>query len=63
MLDLQDEFTSNSGLDGEEKNQLKKAASEAAEKLERLNKIRRERDDVLKDLKEKVRLLTSYRHV
>jgi len=41
-------------LDEVEKENLRKAVSEANEKLDRLNKIMRERDEVLKDLKEKV---------
>ncbi|WWD19275.1 hypothetical protein CI109_103733 [Kwoniella shandongensis] len=54
LLDLQDDVAPKNGLDNKEKEELKKAITEATEKLERLGKIRRERDDVLKDLKEKV---------
>jgi hypothetical protein len=57
LLDLQDDMPSSSakaGLDDVEKENLRLAASEATEKLDRLGKIRRERDEVLKDLKEKV---------
>ncbi|WWC63541.1 uncharacterized protein I303_106144 [Kwoniella dejecticola CBS 10117] len=54
LLDLQEEVGSTSGLADAEKEELKKAISEASERLDRLGKIRRERDEVLKDLKEKV---------
>ncbi len=47
------------GLDPQEKEELSKAISEAQEKLDRLSKIRRERDEVLKDLKEKVCIRSS----
>ncbi|WVQ79690.1 hypothetical protein IAT38_001790 [Cryptococcus sp. DSM 104549] len=54
LLDLQDDVGGKKGLDEGEKEGLKKAAGECKEKLDRLGKIRRERDEVLKDLKEKV---------
>ncbi|EIW68406.1 hypothetical protein TREMEDRAFT_20787, partial [Tremella mesenterica DSM 1558] len=54
LLDLRDEEPISHGLVGEEKEELKKAIGEATEKLDRLGKIRRERDEVLKDLKDKV---------
>jgi hypothetical protein len=41
-------------LDDGEKENLKQAVADATEKLDRLGKVRRERDEVLKDLKEKV---------
>lgn len=58
LLDLEDDYDATpkkSGLDEAEKENLRKAAGDANEKLDRLGKIRRERDEVLKDLKEKVR--------
>ncbi|ORX38284.1 BRO1-like domain-domain-containing protein [Kockovaella imperatae] len=55
LLDLQDEeIPSKSGLSEAEKDELKVMASQAQEKLDRLGKIRKERDDVLRDLKEKI---------
>ncbi|WVW85372.1 hypothetical protein I302_107410 [Kwoniella bestiolae CBS 10118] len=54
LLDLQEEVGSKSGLGDNEKEELKKAVADAGERLDRLSKIRRERDDVLKDLKEKI---------
>lgn len=58
LLDLEDDYGSSSqpksGLDEGEKDNLRQAVSDATEKLDRLGKIRRERDEVLKDLKEKV---------
>ncbi|WWD02141.1 hypothetical protein V865_000179 [Kwoniella europaea PYCC6329] len=54
LLDLQEDVGSKKGLDAKEKEELKKAVADAGERLDRLNKIRRERDDVLKDLKEKI---------
>jgi hypothetical protein len=58
LLDLEDDYGApapkKGGLDEAEKENLRKAVSEANEKLDRLNKITRERDEVLKDLKEKV---------
>jgi hypothetical protein len=58
LLDLEDDYGApapkKGGLDEVEKENLRKAVSEANEKLDRLNKIMRERDEVLKDLKEKV---------
>lgn len=60
LLDLEDDYGSTqtkSGLDDGEKENLRQAVADATEKLDRLGKIRRERDEVLKDLKEKV----SYR--
>ena len=58
LLDLEDDYGApapkKDGLDEVEKENLRKAVSEANEKLDRLNKIMRERDEVLKDLKEKV---------
>lgn len=57
LLDLEDDYGSTktkSGLDDGEKDNLRQAVADATEKLDRLGKIRRERDEVLKDLKEKV---------
>lgn len=57
LLDLEDDYGSSqqkSGLDEAEQESLRKAVTEATEKLDRLGKVRRERDEVLKDLKEKV---------
>jgi hypothetical protein len=55
LLDLDEEVGgSKSGLDEKEKEELEKAIAEAQERIDRLGKIRRERDEVLKDLKEKV---------
>lgn len=63
LLDLDDEEPAKepiggNGLDNEEKEQIKKALQEARDKLDRLGRVRGERDEVLKDLKEKVRLTT-----
>ncbi|KAK8854590.1 hypothetical protein IAR55_003329 [Kwoniella newhampshirensis] len=55
LLDLQeDEGPNKRGPDDKEKEELKKAIDGATEKIDRLGKIRRERDEVLKDLKEKI---------
>ncbi|WWC71341.1 uncharacterized protein I206_105295 [Kwoniella pini CBS 10737] len=54
LLDLQEDVVLKSGLAEAEKEELQKAISEASERLDRLGKISRERDEVLKDLKEKV---------
>jgi hypothetical protein len=54
LLDLQDEEGPKTGLGEAEKEDLSKAVGDAQERLDRLGKIRRERDDVLRDLKEKV---------
>ena len=54
LLDLQEEEAPKAGLKDTEKEELRAAITEATEKLDRLSKVRRERDDVLKDLKEKV---------
>ena len=55
LLDLQDEETpAKSGLSDAEKDELRTMASQAKEKMDRLGKIRKERDDVLRDLKEKI---------
>lgn len=55
LLDLDDDVgATKNGLDVREKEELEKAIGEAQEKLDRLGKIRRERDEVLKDLKDKV---------
>ncbi len=54
LLDLQDEERPNAGLSENEKEELGRAVGDAQERLDRLGKIRRERDEVLKDLKEKV---------
>ncbi|ODO11054.1 hypothetical protein I350_01656 [Cryptococcus amylolentus CBS 6273] len=54
LLDLQDEDEGQGGLSAEEKESLQRAIKEGTEKLERLGKIRKERDEVLKDLKEKI---------
>lgn len=59
LLDLQDEEQVTQRLDAGEQEELRKGAKDAQERLDRLHKIRRERDDVLKDLKEKVSLLNS----
>lgn len=63
LLDLEDDYgsgQSKSGLDEVEKENLRKAVAEATEKLDRLGKVRRERDEVLKDLKEKVSLRLAH---
>lgn len=58
LLDLDDDVAaSKSGLDAREKEELEKAIGDAQERLDRLGKIRRERDEVLKDLKDKVSFL------
>ncbi|WRT68646.1 uncharacterized protein IL334_005625 [Kwoniella shivajii] len=54
LLDLQEDEGTKKGLGDQEKEELKKAAADAGERLDRLGKIRRERDEVLKDLKEKI---------
>jgi hypothetical protein len=54
LLDLQDEETPKAGLNAAEEDELRKAIKEVSERLDRLSKIRRERDEVLKDLKEKI---------
>ena len=55
LLDLQDEMpATQSDVSEAEKDELRKAVAGATEKLDRLGKIRRERDEVLRDLKEKV---------
>ncbi|WVR09391.1 hypothetical protein IAU60_006458 [Kwoniella sp. DSM 27419] len=54
LLDLQEDVGVQTGLSEPEKEELKKAVADASEKLDRLGKIRRERDEVLKDLKEKL---------
>lgn len=54
LLDLDEEVGTKSGLDDQEKDGLKQAIEDAKERLDRLSKIRRERDEVLKELKEKV---------
>lgn len=60
LLDLEDDYgvsePKKSGLDEGERENLRKAVSEATEKMDRMGKIRRERDEVLKDLKEKASL-------
>jgi len=55
LLDLQDEETVKPPMDAAEQEEVRKAAKDVTDRLDRLNKIRRERDDVLKQLKEKVR--------
>ncbi|WOO83221.1 Vacuolar protein-sorting protein BRO1 [Vanrija pseudolonga] len=54
LLDLQDDDASTPQMGEAEREELRKLANEVSEKLERLHKIRHERDTVLKDLKEKV---------
>jgi hypothetical protein len=55
LLDLQEDIsTPSGGVDPREKEELGRAISDASDRLDRLSKIRRERDEVLKDLKEKV---------
>lgn len=61
LLDLDDEepvkqTSGGSGVASEEKEQINKALQEARDKLDRLGRVRGERDEVLKDLKEKVSL-------
>jgi len=51
LLDLDDV---PSGLPSQEKQEILKSVLDAQERLDRLGKIRRERDEVLKDLKDKV---------
>jgi hypothetical protein len=60
LLDLQEDVGSKTGLDEKEKDDLRRAVEDARERLDRLGKIRRERDEVLKDLKEKVSSRFSY---
>lgn len=54
LLDLQEDDEPKSGLVSKEREELKALAVEAQNKLERLRKVCKERDEVLKDLKEKV---------
>ncbi|KAL1405795.1 bck1-like resistance to osmotic shock [Vanrija albida] len=54
LLDLQDDEQSTPQMGKAEREELRKLAQEVTEKLERLNKVRHERDTVLKDLKEKI---------
>ncbi|ORY35828.1 BRO1-like domain-domain-containing protein [Naematelia encephala] len=54
LLDLEEDVGSKTGLAENEKEELRKAIGDASERLDRVGKIRRERDEVLKDLKEKV---------
>ncbi|RSH81673.1 bck1-like resistance to osmotic shock [Apiotrichum porosum] len=54
LLDLEDEEQVKQRMDAGEQEELRKAVAEATEKLDRLTKIRHERDEVLKDLKEKI---------
>ena len=54
LLDLDDSAESGASLSSAETEALALAVSDATSRLDRLGKIRRERDDVLKDLKEKV---------
>lgn len=54
LLDLQDDDASTPQMGEAEREELRRLAGEVSEKLERLHKIRHERDTVLKDLKEKV---------
>jgi hypothetical protein len=56
LLDLDEEVGTKSGLEEQEKAGLVQAIEDAKERLDRLSKIRRERDEVLKELKEKVSL-------
>ncbi|TXT08860.1 hypothetical protein VHUM_02988 [Vanrija humicola] len=54
LLDLQDDDASTPQMGEAEREELRKNASEVSEKLDRLHKIRQERDTVLKDLKDKI---------
>ncbi|CAK9785382.1 BRO1-domain-containing protein [Cutaneotrichosporon oleaginosum] len=54
LLDLADEEQARPRLDAAEAEALRSAAKEAGDKLDRLSKIRKERDEVLKDLKLKI---------
>lgn len=54
LLDLADDEQTRPSLDAAEAEALRAAAKEASDKLDRLSKVRRERDEVLKDLKEKI---------
>ncbi|AAW44609.1 hypothetical protein CNG02100 [Cryptococcus deneoformans JEC21] len=54
LLDLDDEEVDRKALGQEEKDALRKAVDDGREKLDRLKKIRAERDEVLRDLKEKI---------
>ena len=54
LLDLEDDVEIKAGLDEQEKAQLSTAVEDAREKMDRIRKIHRERDEVLRDLKEKV---------
>jgi hypothetical protein len=59
LLDLDDEYgppPPKPGMTQAEKDTLARAISEANEKITRLGKVRAERDEVLRDLKEKVSL-------
>jgi hypothetical protein len=55
LVDLQEDVGGKTGLEEREKEELRKAVVDAKQRLDRLGKVRRERDEVLKDLKEKVR--------
>lgn len=59
LLDLDDEETDKKALGQEERNALRKAVDDGREKLNRLKKIGAERDEVLRDLKEKVCQLST----
>jgi hypothetical protein len=59
LLDLQEEVGAKGGLDEKEKEELRNAIADTQERLDRLGKVRKERDEVLKDLKEKVRRSSS----
>lgn len=59
LLDLDDEETDKKALGQEERNALRKAVDDGREKLDRLKKIGAERDEVLRDLKEKVCQLST----
>ncbi|BEI87484.1 uncharacterized protein CcaverHIS019_0102020 [Cutaneotrichosporon cavernicola] len=54
LLDFADEEQVRPQLDAAEADALRAAAKEAGDKLDRLSKVRTERDDVLKDLKAKI---------
>ncbi|WVN86165.1 uncharacterized protein L203_101326 [Cryptococcus depauperatus CBS 7841] len=54
LLDIDEDLGQKKSLGEGEREALKRAVQEGGDKLERLSKIRKERDEVLKDLKEKI---------
>ena len=60
-LNLLDVEVAEEELDEREKDDLRNVIAELQERVDRIEKVRRERDEVLKDLKEKVRTRTQGR--